>query len=45
MHVIYKGGLFPDQPGSRTLRVRKIQLGRGDPAMSVYVASMWIASV
>src|SRR5215470_12113073 len=30
-------GLFPAQPGGRTLRVRSSELGRGDPAMSVYV--------
>src|SRR6266705_2108477 len=30
-------GLFQAQPGSRTLRVRDSKLGRGDPAMSVYV--------
>src|SRR4029079_13675551 len=28
---------FPAQPGSGTLRVRSSELGRGDPAMSVYV--------
>src|SRR5256884_3039039 len=30
-------GLFQAQPGSRTLGVRSSKLGRGDPAMSVYV--------
>jgi hypothetical protein len=34
-HLILCGpGLFPAQPGSRTLRVRSSKLERGDPAMS-----------
>src|SRR5580700_5243061 len=37
-HLTLEGpGLFQAQPGSRTLRVRDSKLGRGDPAMSVYV--------